>query len=194
MKKHFCLILIFVLGEKSGKRFIKDDGLVQITGLCLVSLASLLCIYYALLSRGQALSYLMGGYVLLIYAMREADLHKVLSPESFATKIQFYLHPDIGIGPKIIGASFGPVCGAMAADYLLASKQWAGPRAGFNMAGWISWLVGFAVGAADFIPGMAGIVPCPPVAAFLVGFILYLLLAKAGWQSKPLEMPVPENP
>ena len=71
---------------------------------------------------------------------------------------------------KIIGASFGPVCGAMAADYLLAGKKWAGPRAGFNPAGWISWLVGFAVGAADFIPGMAGKVPCPPVAAFIVGF------------------------
>ena len=51
----------------------------------------------------------------------------------------------------IIGASFGPICGAMAADYLLAGKKWAGPRAGFNPAGWISWAVGFVVGAADFI-------------------------------------------
>ena len=47
----------------------------------------------------------------------------------------------------VIGASFGPVCGAMAADYLLAGRKWAGPRAGFNPAGWISWLAGFAVGA-----------------------------------------------
>ena len=100
------VILVFVLGRKTGERFIKDDGLVQITGLCFVSMASLLCIYYALLWRGHSLSYLMGGYALLIYAMREADLHKTLSPESFATKLQFYLHPDIGIGPKILGASF----------------------------------------------------------------------------------------
>ena len=90
---------------------------------------------------------------------------------------------------KIIGASFGPVCGAMAADYLLAGRKWAGPRAGFNPAGWISWIVGFAVGAADFIPGMAGKVPCPPVAAFIVGFVLYAVLAVAGMQSKTLEMP-----
>jgi len=48
---------------------------------------------------------------------------------------------------QIIGASFGPVCGAMMADYLLAGRKWPGPRAGFNMAGWISWIVGFAVGA-----------------------------------------------
>jgi cytosine permease len=96
---------------------------------------------------------------------------------------------------KVIGASFGPICGAMAADYLLSGRKWAGPRAGFNLAGWISWVVGFVVGAADFIPSMAGIpslagkIPCPPVAAFLVGFVLYLVLALIGLQSRTLEMP-----
>lgn len=94
----------------------------------------------------------------------------------------------------IIGASFGPVCGAMAADYLLAGRKWAGPRAGFNLAGWISWVIGFGVGAADFIPGMAGKVPCPPVMAFLVGFILYYLLAKAGMEGQTLEMPAAGEP
>ena len=55
---------------------------------------------------------------------------------------------------SIIGASFGPVCGAMLADYLLSGCKWAGPRAGLNPAGWISWVVGFAVSGADFIPGL----------------------------------------
>ena len=96
---------------------------------------------------------------------------------------------------QIIGASFGPVCGAMAADYLLAGRKWAGPRAAFNPAGWISWILGFAVGAVDFIAkipgleGLAGQVPCPPVAAFIVGFILYVVLAKLGLESRTLEMP-----
>ncbi len=95
----------------------------------------------------------------------------------------------------IIGASFGPVCGAMMADYLLAGRKWAGPRASFNPAGWISWLIGFAVGAVEFIakiPGLeclAGKVPCPPVAAFIVGFVLYAALAAIGLQSRTLEMP-----
>jgi cytosine permease len=90
---------------------------------------------------------------------------------------------------SVIGASFGPVCGAMMADYLLSGGKWAGPRAGFNPAGWISWVLGFAVGAADFIPGVAGVVPCPPVAAFIVGFIVYAILAKTDLQSKSLQMP-----
>ena len=47
---------------------------------------------------------------------------------------------------EIIGASFGPICGAMMVDYLLAGGKWSGPRAGFNPAGWIAWLAGFVVG------------------------------------------------
>jgi cytosine permease len=92
----------------------------------------------------------------------------------------------------IIGASFGPICGAMAADYLLAGRKWSGPRAGFNPAGWISWAVGFVVGGAGLIPALGGIIPaipCPPVAAFIVGFVLYAVLAKLGIQTRTLKMP-----
>ena len=95
----------------------------------------------------------------------------------------------------VIGASFGPVCGAMAADYLLAGRKWAGPRAGFNPAGWISWIAGFAVGAVDFIAripglgGLKGVVPVPPMAAFVVGFVLYVILAKMGLTTRRIEMP-----
>jgi cytosine permease len=95
----------------------------------------------------------------------------------------------------VIGASFGPICGAMMADYLLAGRKWAGPRAGFNPAGWISWALGFVVGALDLVIRMLHpehvqqIIPAPPVAAFLVGFLAYLVLAKAGLLSKSLPLP-----
>lgn len=91
-----------------------------------------------------------------------------------------------------IGASFGPICGAMTADYLLAGKQWPGPRAGFNPAGWISWACGFVVGVWPTLAPMLGIefaMPCPPVAAIIVGFVLYLVLAKVGMTTKILPMP-----
>lgn len=89
----------------------------------------------------------------------------------------------------IIGASFGPICGAMAADFLLAGRKWAGPRAGFNPAGWLSWAFGFVIGAADFIPGLQNKIPAPSLVAFVVGFVLYVVFAKIGLQSKSLEMP-----
>ncbi len=96
----------------------------------------------------------------------------------------------------IIGASFGPICGAMTADYILSGMKWPGPRAGFNMAGWISWAVGFVVGAFPFFGPLLGTdfqMPCPPVAAIIVGFVLYAVLAKAGLESKQLEMPAAED-
>ena len=102
---------------------------------------------------------------------------------------------NVGIVFAVIVASFGPVCGAMAADYLLAGRKWAGPRAGFNPAGWISWGVGLLVGSVDIIAkipgleGLKGMILLPGVAAFVVGFLLYIVLAKMGLTSKTIEIP-----
>jgi len=84
----------------------------------------------------------------------------------------------------VVGASFGPICGAMAADYLLAGGRWSGPRRGINWAGYIAWAIGFLVGIPDHLPR----VPAAWVRAdnpamlysFIVGFFIYLALAAAG--------------
>lgn len=88
---------------------------------------------------------------------------------------------------SIVGASFGPICGAMIADYLLAGRRWSGPRAGINWAGCIAWALGFLVGIPEHLPG----IPATWVHAdnpsglysLIVGFIVYILLAKAGLRS-----------
>jgi cytosine permease len=87
----------------------------------------------------------------------------------------------------LIGASFGPIVGAMVVDYLLAGGKWSGPRAGVNLPGWIAWAVGFIVGILPN-PIMQNIgiqvnIPCAPVAAFIVGAVVYFLCAKAGLMS-----------
>ncbi|MEA3225482.1 MAG: cytosine permease [Planctomycetota bacterium] len=92
----------------------------------------------------------------------------------------------------VIGASFGPVCGAMMVDYIMAGKKWAGPRAGWNPAGWISWIVGFIVGMMPLVslPLVGKVnIPAAPLMAFIVGAVLYFALSKAGLESKVLEMP-----
>lgn len=104
---------------------------------------------------------------------------------------------DLGAVFGFIGASFGPICGAMCVDYLLAGCKWAGPRAGFNPAGWIAWLLGFAVGISNNLfkivkPDFE--LPAAPVAAFLVGALVYFVLAKAGMESKVLPYGPAQNP
>lgn len=78
----------------------------------------------------------------------------------------------------IIGASFGPICGAMLIDYLLAGGKWSGPRAGWNPAGWIAWAIGFIVGILPLIKIYN--LPAAPVFAFIVGAIVYLICMKLG--------------
>lgn len=93
----------------------------------------------------------------------------------------------------LIGASFGPICGAMLVDYLLAGGKWSGPRAGFNPAGWTAWLLGFIVGILpnSLLPAAVQVnVPCAPVAAFVVGAVVYFVCAKLGMQSAVVPLPV----
>ncbi len=94
---------------------------------------------------------------------------------------------------QIIGASFGPILGAMLVEYLFNGGKWSGPRAGFNPAGWISWLLGLIVGILpilhDKVSTSFPAIPAAPVAAFLVGAIVYAVLAKLGMQSAIVPLP-----
>jgi len=146
------------------------------------------------------------GLLLAIAALPPACFSSFIAANSFKTtlpKVNPFISVGVGTAVSIllavtgwaedvqgvflvIGASFGPICGAMMVDYLMAGKKWAGPRAGWNLAGWISWVVGFAVGMAPLV-GIANI-PAAPLVAFIVGAVLYYVLAKAGLESNVLEM------
>jgi len=90
---------------------------------------------------------------------------------------------------SIIGASFGPICGAMVADYFLSGKKWAGPRHGVNLAGYISWAIGFVVAILPTIkPQQFSFISPAPVIAFFIGFVVYAVLAKAGLQPATVEL------
>jgi len=74
----------------------------------------------------------------------------------------------------------------MLVDYVLSGQTWAGPRRGWNMAGWISWALGFLVGIAPLVK--IADIPAAPLFAFIVGAVVYFVLAKAGLQPPVVEM------
>ena len=95
---------------------------------------------------------------------------------------------------QLVGASFGPICGAMAADYILSGRRWAGPREGVNFAGYGAWLIGFIVGILPlpFVPLPADVkryLEPAGLYSFIVGFLVYVILAKAGIEPKTVAMP-----
>ncbi len=88
----------------------------------------------------------------------------------------------------IVGASFGPICGAMAADYLLSGRKWAGPRQGISVAGYGAWALGFLVGILPFLPVSDSVKTAAQPAvvySFIVGFVVYAALAKMGLEPAP---------
>lgn len=93
----------------------------------------------------------------------------------------------------LIGASFGPVIGAMIADFALSGGRWSGPREGVNWAGYGAWLIGFLVGISnnDVIGKLLGIdvqattgwwhtwrAHPTGVYSLLTGIVAYYLLAR----------------
>jgi cytosine permease len=93
---------------------------------------------------------------------------------------------------SIVAASFGPICGAMLADYVLAGRRWSGPRRGINWAGYIAWLVGFLIGFPEHIPGLpaAWVKADNPseLYAFAAGFLIYIVLSRLGLRPPVVEI------
>ncbi len=93
---------------------------------------------------------------------------------------------------SFVGASFGPICGAMLADYLLSGGKWSGPRQGINWAGYLAWAVGFVIGIIPLVPAPASlkaIDQIAPLYSMIAGFIVYAVIAKLGGQPKPVAVP-----
>ncbi len=91
----------------------------------------------------------------------------------------------------IVGASFGPIVGAMVADYYLSGKKWAGPREGISIPGYGAWAAGFIVGILPSLPVSDAVKMYSQPAAiysFLTGLIVYTILAKMGMEPKVVPM------
>jgi cytosine permease len=108
---------------------------------------------------------------------------------------------NLGAFFGLIGASFGPVIGAMIADYLLSGRRWAGPREGISIPGYGAWLVGFLVGISNngFLYQILGMEQRIPgwvptgLLSLVAGFIVYAILASIGLQGRVVPLATAES-
>lgn len=74
-----------------------------------------------------------------------------------------------------MGAAFGPIAGAIAADYVRQRGQWPGPRPGWRPTAVLAWILGLAVGLAPEF-GLAWAQPAT-ILAFATAFLVELVLS-----------------
>jgi cytosine permease len=134
---------------------------------------------------GNSLSTMMPSMGRVKLTMAGATIGIALAATGVAGKLEIFF--------GLIGASFGPICGAIVADYLLSGRKWAGPREGVSIAGYVAWIAGFLVGICNN-PALGNHAVLPGwhptgVYSFIVGFVVYAVLAKAGLQGKTVELP-----
>jgi len=157
----------------------QSGGFVATAMFGLFALASIAPACVSSFIAGNSFATMIPGIPRLASTMVGAVIAAILAITGYAADL-------VGLF-TIIGASFGPICGAMMADYLLSGKKWEGPREGINIAGYGAWAVGFIVGILPFLPISADLKPYLQPAAvysFVAGFVVYFALAKLGLQPK----------
>ena len=149
----------------------------------LFAIASIPATCFCIFIAGNSFSTMIPGVPRVTSSMAAGAVGIILAVTGVATHLISFF--------SIVGASFGPICGAIAADYLLSGKRWAGPREGINWAGYIAWAVGFVVGILPFLPlppETKRYVQPAALYSFIAGFVVYALLAKAGLEPKVVDM------
>jgi cytosine permease len=144
----------------------------------LFALASIPATCFCIFIAGNSFSTMIPGVPRVASSLAAGAVGIVLAVTGVAANLVGFF--------TIVGASFGPICGAITADYLLSGKRWAGPREGVNLAGYIAWAVGFVVGILpSLVPAeIKPYVQPAPLYSFVAGALVYAILAKAGLEPK----------
>lgn len=151
----------------------------------LFAVASIVPACFCAFIAGNSFSTMLPGVPRMLSTMVGCTIALILAVTGYAANLVVVF--------SLVGASFGPICGAMAADYMLSGGKWSGPRAGINWAGYAAWALGFIVGILPLgvlpIPGGSSPFLQPAVVySFITGFIVYIVVAKAGGQPATVPM------
>jgi cytosine permease len=157
-------------------------GFLASTTFALYAMASICGACFSIFIAGNTLATMIPGVPRISSTMIGATISVLLAVTGIAANIVKFF--------QFAGAAFGPICGAMLADYLLAGRRWSGPRKGINLAGYGAWGVGFLIGVIPFLPLPESLKLYSQPAtlySFLAGFLAYLILAKAGLEPRTVE-------
>ena len=100
------LLLLGVEDRMQLKALIEDAGPVQMVGQTCIFIAFGLACCYALLDRQRRVAYTQLSYLLMFYALREADFHYKVSGHAKATQFKrFFSHELIPISTKLFLAA-----------------------------------------------------------------------------------------
>jgi len=95
------ILVLFNIDESTARSMLKDDGLVQIMTAAVLIVSCLLCLQRALRKISPAFKWAELSYLLLIYAMREMDFHRLFT-EEHVSRWKLYAGP-FPLHEKIIG-------------------------------------------------------------------------------------------
>ncbi len=95
------ILVIYSIHEATARSMLEDDGLVQILTAVVLLASCLLCLVRALRKVSPVLHWAQLSYLLLIYAMREMDFHRLFT-EEHVSRWKLYAGP-FPLQDKIIG-------------------------------------------------------------------------------------------
>ena len=99
-------VVTLAVPQEVGRRLIADDGLVQLATFVVLSTAVLLAVGGAIRDPNERTLLGLTACLLVLYALREADMHRASwVPEHFSS-LKFYLSSDVPLAQKLVCGSF----------------------------------------------------------------------------------------
>ena len=86
------IMIIYSIEDATAHSMLEDDGLVQILTAVVLIASCLICLQRALRKISPALKWAELSYLLLIYAMREMDFHRLFTEEHIS-RWELYVEP-----------------------------------------------------------------------------------------------------
>ena len=101
----YSVVHVFLLPDTFGRQSIEDNGLFSWLTIFFVLAAMVITMSHARTEASNLVRFSLyaTAYVMFIYALREADVHRLFT-EEHVTKLKFYRHPEIDIVQKVLAA------------------------------------------------------------------------------------------